>query len=57
MKTQEELTVLRDEVETLKTKLAELSDEELELVNGGTKLVPSMIGFGEGGIRQRKASH
>ena len=36
MKTQEELNVLKEEVENLNRKLAELSEEELMLVTGGT---------------------
>ena len=35
MKTTEELNELKEEVETLKQKLQELSDEELEQVVGG----------------------
>ena len=35
MKTLEELNALKNEVETLNKKLAELSDEELEQVSGG----------------------
>ena len=35
MKTKEELNALKEEVETLNTKLAELSEEELEQVSGG----------------------
>ena len=35
MKTQEELNELKDKVETLKEKLKELSEEELEQVAGG----------------------
>ena len=35
MKTKEELNVLREEVETLNKKLAELSGEELAQVSGG----------------------
>ena len=35
MKTKEELNALKEEVETLKKKLAELSDEELRQVSGG----------------------
>ena len=35
MKTQEELNALKDEVETLNEKLAELTDEELKQVTGG----------------------
>lgn len=36
MKTQEELNILRNEIETLGNKLAELSDDELKEVFGGT---------------------
>ena len=39
MKTAEELKSLKEEVEALNKKLAELSEEELEQVNGG--VVPS----------------
>lgn len=35
MKTKEELNALKEEVETLNKKLAELSEEELEQVSGG----------------------
>ena len=35
MKTKEELTALKEEVETLNKKLAELTDEELAQVSGG----------------------
>ena len=35
MKTKEELNTLKEEVETLNKKLAELSDKELAEVNGG----------------------
>ena len=35
MKTQEELNALKEEVETLNKKLAELSEEDLEQVSGG----------------------
>lgn len=41
MKTQEELTALKEECETLTTKLKELSDEELKEVNGGFKYDPN----------------
>ena len=36
MKTKEELKALKEEVETVNKKLAELSDEELKEVTGGT---------------------
>ena len=35
MKTKEELTALKEEIETLNQKLAELSEEELTQVAGG----------------------
>ena len=35
MKTKEELNALKDEVETLNRKLAELTEEELKAVAGG----------------------
>ena len=35
MKTKEELNAIKEEVETLNKKLAELSEEELEQVSGG----------------------
>ena len=38
MKTPEELNVLKEEVETLKKKLAELTEEELAQVSGGETL-------------------
>ena len=38
MKTPEELNVLREEVETLKKKLAELTEEELAQISGGETL-------------------
>ena len=37
-KTQEELNIIKKEVETLNNKLAELTDEELEQVTGGVSL-------------------
>ena len=40
MKTPEELTALKEEVETLNKKLRELSEEELAEVTGGT---PGMV--------------
>ena len=39
MKTKEELTALKEEVETLNKKLAELTEEELKQVTGG-EIVP-----------------
>ena len=44
MKTKEELNALKEEVETLNKKLAELTEEELEQVSGGgPKLIPSPL--------------
>ena len=43
MKTNEELNALKEEVETLNKKLAALSEEELEQVNGGLKLDPERL--------------
>ena len=40
MKTEEELNALKEEVETLNKKLAELTEEELAQVSGGVKLDP-----------------
>ena len=37
MKTKEELNAIKEEVETLNKKLAELSEEELKQVTGGTQ--------------------
>ena len=37
MKTKEELNTIKEEVESLNEKLAELTDEELEQVTGGIK--------------------
>ena len=42
MKSKEELNALKEEVETLNKKLAELSEEELAQVSGG--LVPGISG-------------
>ena len=39
MKTKEELAALKEEVETLNEKLAELTEEELEQVSGGKLIV------------------
>ena len=38
MKTKEELNALKEEVETVSKKLAELSEEELEQISGGIKI-------------------
>ncbi len=44
MKTKEELTALKEEVETLNRKLRELTDEELaQVTGGGPKLIPSPL--------------
>ena len=40
MKTKEELNALKEEVETLNKKLAELTDEELAQVSGGKDYSP-----------------
>ncbi len=40
MKTEEELKVLKEEVEAVKGKLAELTDDELEQVSGGGYELP-----------------
>ena len=40
MKTKEELNALKEEVETLNQKLAELTDEELAQVSGGDRVRP-----------------
>ena len=41
MKTKEELNALKEEVETLNKKLAELTEEELAQVAGGNSGIPS----------------
>ena len=41
MKTKEELTALKEEVETLNKKLAELSEDELAQVAGGKDAPPA----------------
>ena len=54
MKTKEELNVLKAEVEKLNKKLAELTDEELAQVAGGTEPSPensdSVISRSEGTV-------
>ena len=46
MKTKEELNALKEEVETLNKKLAELTEEELEQVNGGFEnLIKTIVGL------------
>lgn len=42
MKTKEELNALKEEMETLNRKLAELSDDELKQVAGGEELLRSI---------------
>ena len=43
MKTKEELNALKEEAEALNEKLHELTEEELEQVNGGIKLDPDRL--------------
>ena len=55
MKTKEELNALKEEVEALNKKLAELSEEELSQVSGGVlpdggKIVFGLSGFEPIGI-------
>ena len=46
MKTREELNALKEEVETVSRKLHELSEEELEQVNGGFEnLIKTIVGL------------
>ena len=51
MKSKEELNALKEEVEALNKKLAELTDEELEQVSGGVSSVapghPSELNGGD----------
>ena len=51
MKTKEELNALKEEVEALNRKLAELTEEELEQVSGGFGFIGHLVGpdFGPGG--------
>ena len=44
MKTKEELNALKEEVETLNKKLAELTEEELAQVSGGLVPIPNWRG-------------
>ena len=44
MKTVEELNALKEEVENLNKKLAELTDEELEQVTGGKQMPANSTG-------------
>ena len=56
MKTKEELNTLKEEVETLNKKLAELSDEELEQIVGGVDRGLTNIYIGSvGGYTRRIA--
>ena len=43
MKTKEELNTLKEEVETLNKKLAELTEEELTQVSGGSENLIKLI--------------
>lgn len=51
MKTKEELNAIKEEVETVNKKLAELTDEELTQVTGGIKgnVVDMAVGVIVGG--------
>ena len=42
-KTQEDMNAIKEEVETLNKKLAELTDEELEQVSGGSILKKDLL--------------
>ena len=53
MKTPEELKELKEEVETLNKKLAELTDEELEQVTGGDSRGPLDIELPDSGPYRR----
>ena len=46
MKTPEELNVLKEEIETLNKKLAELTEEELAQVSGGVRVSPATLVIG-----------
>ena len=52
MKTKEELNALKEEVETLNKKLADLTDEELAQVSGGIDLPDRSGGRAPDIIRQ-----
>ena len=46
MKSKEELTALKEEVENVNRKLHELNEEELEQVNGGFEnLIKTIVGL------------
>ena len=47
MKTKEELNAIKNEVEALKNKLTELSEEEMEQVTGGQSDRPLIIVDGQ----------
>ena len=47
MKTKEELIAIKNELETLNKKLAELTEEELAQVNGGATLPPGVKPIGQ----------
>ena len=55
MKTKEELNALKEEVENLSKKLAELSEDEMEEVTGG-KVIRREIPVGPGDQRLFKFS-
>ena len=47
MKTKEELNALKDEVEALNKKLAELTDEKLAEIMGGWSCVGGILGISD----------
>ena len=47
MKTKEELNALREEVEALNIKLAELSEDELLQISGGTEVEDALREYQE----------
>ena len=49
MKSKEELNALKEEVETLNKKLAELSEDELSEVTGGVTYTENSYGYAGGG--------
>ena len=55
MKTAEELNALKEEVETLNKKLAELTDEELSQVSGGA--APNKPGIYQKHVSGRENFH
>ena len=48
MKTKEELNAIKEEIETLNNKLAELNEEELKQVAGGFDPFEKLGGFSQG---------